>query len=245
MSEQKKTSVKQKEHKEPPMWLIGYNLLSGCLWSFVFLNVFATYIVFDGDMHTVFRLTRIWTTVIQCFAVIEIYNAATGIVKSPFMTTLMQVSSRLLVVLGIWTVYPESSGNYSIAYLTVHFAWGVTEVIRYYYYANHLISQQTPAPGYSAPKVSPILLWLRYNGFLILYPLGISSECYMIYCAIGCALLRNSTIHTGYALFLCLTLISYIPGTIVLFSHMLAQRKKFMRSLKEKKENDKDMIKQE
>lgn len=211
-----------KEKKEPDMKLIAYNLLSGCLWTFAMLNVVATSIVF-GDLHTTFRLTYLWTTAIQSLAVVEIYNSATGAVRSPLLTTTMQVASRLLVVYGVWTLLPESSGNSSYAYITVHIAWGIAEVVRYYYYATHLMSQQKGNPT----TVPPRLEWLRYNAFLVLYPLGISSECYMIFYAVGAAYARPGIFFAVYALFLSLCLVAYIPGTIVLFSHMLRQRAKF------------------
>lgn len=234
----KEEKVTQKTSTDPPTWLIGYNLLSGCLWSFVFLNVFATYLTF-GNLLQTFDLTHYWTTAIQCCAIIEVINAATGVVKSPVITTAMQVASRLLVVLGVWTVLPEASGNTSYAYLTVHFAWGVAEVVRYYYYANHLISQQRQAPGIAPPQVPKFLLWLRYNAFLVLYPMGISSECYMVYRAVGAALARGTSGFTAYALFLCIVLIAYVPGTVVLFSHMLHQRAKQQKTLKTKKVDSK------
>lgn len=221
--------------KEPAIWLIAYNLISGCLWSFVLLNVFATYFVFDRDLYVTFQYTRWWTTVVQSFAVIEIINAATGVVKSPLMTTTMQVLSRLLVVWGVWYVAPDARGNYSNAYLTLHSAWAVTEVIRYYYYANHLMSQQNPLKGFKRHTVPSYLIWLRYNAFIILYPLGISSECYMIYYALGYALTKETTAYTGYALFLAFCLLAYIPGSVILFSHMVRQRAKTLKAAKTKK----------
>lgn len=194
-------------------WLIAYNALSGALWSFAMINVLGTWIVFPQD---VFQLTYKWTTGIQCMAIIEIINSATGVVRSPLMTTLMQVASRLLVVLGIWTLLPYAEGNYSYAYLTVHIAWGVTEVVRYYYYALNLVK-----------AVPQWLEYLRYNLFLVLYPLGISSEIYMIYKALPEAYILSPY----YSLFLLVALIAYLPGTPILYGHMLRQRSKFMKSL--------------
>ncbi|CAC9888407.1 unnamed protein product [Aureobasidium pullulans] len=66
-------------------------------------------------------------------------------------------------------------------------AWSITEVIRYSYFAINL----------STGSVPNAWLWLRYNTFFILYPLGISS--------------------------------SYI-----LFTHMMAQRRKIMRGTRAK-----------
>lgn len=50
------------------------------------------------------------------------------------------------------------------------FAWSFTEVIRYSYYACNLL-------GYE-PSV---LLYIRYTTFYVLYPLGASSEAFLMY----------------------------------------------------------------
>ena len=50
-------------------------------------------------------------------------------------------------------------------------AWSVTEVIRYSYFVWNL--QGNGVPG--------IVTWLRYNTFYVLYPIGISSECVLIW----------------------------------------------------------------
>lgn len=76
-------------------------------------------------------------------------------------------------------------------------AWSVTEVIRYSYFVVTL-SGFKPA----------IITWFRYNTFFVLYPLGISSECYLIYKSIEPA--RN--VNPVYAWALQLILLIYIPG---------------------------------
>jgi very-long-chain (3R)-3-hydroxyacyl-CoA dehydratase len=50
------------------------------------------------------------------------------------------------------------------------FAWSLTEVIRYTFYATSLIAQ----PPYP-------LLYLRYTTFYLLYPLGACSEAFLTY----------------------------------------------------------------
>jgi very-long-chain (3R)-3-hydroxyacyl-CoA dehydratase len=76
-------------------------------------------------------------------------------------------------------------------------AWSVTEVIRYGYFTFTL-------SGYSPG----VMTWLRYNTFYILYPLGISSECWLIYSAIEPA----KQIRQEFAWALQLILFVYIPG---------------------------------
>lgn len=135
-----------------------------------------------------------------------------GVVRAPISTTAMQVASRLLLVWGIVNNFPFLAK--SAGYSTMLIAWSVTEVVRYSYFTFTLSGFQ---PG--------IISWLRYNTFYILYPLGISSECWLIYKAIEPA----RRIRQEYAWVLQLILFIYVPGSYVLFTHMMAQRRKVMR----------------
>jgi hypothetical protein len=83
-------------------------------------------------------------------------------------------------------------------------AWSITEVIRYSYFAINLSS------GGSVPK---LWLWLRYNTFFVLYPLGISSECALVWkAAVGPA-----GEYTGVKEALFVILAVYVPGMWVFF----------------------------
>ena len=125
--------------------------------------------------------------------------------RAPISTTAMQVASRLLLVWGVVDNFPFLAR--SAGYSTMLIAWGVTEVIRYSFFVFTL-------SGYSPGFIS----WLRYNTFFILYPLGISSECLMIYKAIEPA----REIRQEYAWILQLILIIYIPGKPLFFSHLVS-----------------------
>lgn len=99
-------------------------------------------------------------------------------------------------------------------------AWSVTEVIRYSYFAFNLAA--------SPPDV---LAWLRYNTFFVLYPMGISSECWLINRAREPAAQQNE--YLEYVMWAILAV--YVPGSYFLYTYMIAQRKKALRSLKEKR----------
>lgn len=128
----------------------------------------------------------------------------------------MQVASRYLLVHLIASppAFPLST-RHSPAYSTMLFAWSVTEVIRYSYFVFSL----------SGMGVPQLWTWLRYNTFLVLYPLGIASECWLVYQAIPEATTRAEGF--GYALWAILAI--YVPGSYILFTHMLAQRRKIAR----------------
>ncbi|KAK5990119.1 3-hydroxyacyl-CoA dehydratase [Cladobotryum mycophilum] len=194
-------------------YLILYNVLSAFAWGIVLArttNLLAT----EGPQFVYFGVNE-WLTWTQSMAGMEILHSLFGIVRAPLMTTIMQVSSRLLLVWGI--VYPFPFLAQVPTYSSMLIAWSVTEVIRYSFFALTLSGSQ---PSF--------LTWLRYNTFFILYPVGILSECSLVYLATEPAGKRNEL--EKYALYAILAV--YVPGSYILYSYMMTQRKKVMRSLK-------------
>ena len=125
--------------------------------------------------------------------------------RTSVSTTAMQVASRILLVWGVVDAFPYLGKSF--AYSSMLFAWSVTEVIRYSYFTFNL-------SGYSPS----ILTWLRYNTFFVLYPIGISSECWLIYRAVEPA----RTIRSEFAWILMFSLVGYVPG---MFSMLLGNDK--------------------
>jgi very-long-chain (3R)-3-hydroxyacyl-CoA dehydratase len=117
--------------------------------------------------------------VTQSLAALEILHSLIGFVRAPFMTTAMQVASRYLVVWGVMFPFHEGSGyvrpgegivggDYQgvvgkgvgtgagaqfgdYAFLGCLGAWGITECIRYGFFALQL-------GGLPVPKW---WIWLR------------------------------------------------------------------------------------
>lgn len=148
----------------------------------------------------------------------------------------MQVASRLLLVWGIAYPFPHSTAH-SPAFAGMMVAWSVTEVIRYSYFVFLLSSGRIPA----------FLSWLRYNTFYVLYPLGISCECWLVYSATGPAAQVNPLIAYGLWAVLAVYVpgewcpyfpirlnfnADFIAGSYILYTHMMAQRRKVMRGKK-------------
>lgn len=108
----------------------------------------------------------------------------------------MQVASRLFLM---WAIcYPFPHLNASPFYSSMLGAWSTTEVIRYSYFA---LKQVEGVPNW--------LHWLRYSAFLVLYPVGISSEVAMTLQALfGPA----ADFAAWYPYALITVLLSYIPG---------------------------------
>ncbi|KAK4079888.1 tyrosine phosphatase-like protein [Trichoderma afarasin] len=205
-------------------YLILYNAVSAIAWASVLANTVST-LSSGGGPSLVYVTTGEQTKWVQTAAAMEILHSLFGVVRAPLFTTLMQVASRFLLVWGVLFLYPYLAVE-SPTYSSMLIAWSVTEVIRYSYFALSLA-------GFT-PR---ILTWLRYNTFFILYPIGIMSECSLIYfAAVGPA--ANATEYPltlmPYILYGILAI--YVPGAYILYTHMMAQRRKVMRSLKTKDE---------
>lgn len=197
----------------------------------------------------------------QSLAVLEILHSVLGIVRAPVLTTTMQVASRLLLVWGVMYPFRDRGdgrggvigGDYAaiiaagkgqpgagpapgfspgmrgpgakwgdLAFLGCLIAWGVTECIRYSFFAMHLLGKGVQ------PWFRSWLTWWRYNTFYVLYPVGISSECILIILSLD----RAAEVHPLYRWFLVVVLAIYVPGSYILYTHMIAQRQKALRGKK-------------
>lgn len=124
----------------------------------------------------------------------------------------MQVSSRFALVWGALHFYPSIAA--SPAYSSMLLAWSFTEVIRYAFFALTL-SGIEPA----------VLQWIRYSGFYVLYPLGISSELWELFLAFNLA--RKEENVPKWAI-IAVVMATYLPGAPKLYGHMMRQRRKVL-----------------
>ncbi|OAL37062.1 hypothetical protein AYO20_03539 [Fonsecaea nubica] len=212
-------------------YLVAYNTVCLALWSVITLRaVFLIPTLFalgkpQGLLDALFPLLK-WT---QTIALLEILHATVGLVRASPLTTAMQVASRILVVWVVLNLFPQivaTTNSYGksvpgsttgpIAFAGILLAWGTTEVIRYGFFVwKAAISEMVPTG----------LTWLRYNTFFVLYPIGISSECLLMYLALKPAAKQGLRID----LLLKAVLLIYVPGSYILYTHMMAQRRKVMK----------------
>lgn len=215
----KQKSARQSQPPASPLktgYLVLYNALSACAWAAVLSRTIKT--TTSEGPESVFDRDGEFTKWVQTGALLEVLHSLFGVVRAPLQSTVMQVASRILLVWGIGEHFPEAAQHW--AYATMLVAWSVTEVIRYSYFALNL----SASPPY-------FLSWLRYNTFFVLYPMGISSECWLINRSREPAAQISEWVVYG----LWAILAVYVPGSYILFTHMMSQRKKALRALKEKK----------
>ncbi|KFA68833.1 hypothetical protein S40285_01150, partial [Stachybotrys chlorohalonatus IBT 40285] len=215
MADVSKPRAKQPSSPAKTAYLVLYNFASAVAWSVVLGRAVSVCAV-RGPQFVPFAVGE-WTRWTQTMAGMEVLHSLLGVVRAPLLTTIMQVASRFILVWGI--VYPFSHLAQSPFYTSMLVAWSITEVIRYSYFALTLSGFQ--------PR---FLTWLRYNTFFVLYPLGISSECALLWLATEPAGQRSEL--AKWVLYT--VLLVYIPGSYTLYTYMMSQRRKVLRDLKAK-----------
>ncbi|KIJ68154.1 hypothetical protein HYDPIDRAFT_107817 [Hydnomerulius pinastri MD-312] len=159
-----------------------------------------------------------WAAVapVQSLAALEVLHVLLGLVRSPLPTTLMQVSSRLILVWAIVARFHLTHSN--PFYTTMVLAWSLTEVPRYTYYALGLLGVEAPA----------WLTWLRYTTFYVLYPVGAGSEALVALSTIPewqNGLYVNWGIEDWVKAGMVLI---WIPGLYIMYTHMIRMRRKVL-----------------
>ncbi|OAA66009.1 phosphatase-like protein [Niveomyces insectorum RCEF 264] len=224
------------------LYLTLYNFASALLWTVVLgrtvfdASVVALVAASSGvaPLAWVSPTTTTFVRWTQTLALLEVVHALFGIVRAPLVTTAMQVASRLLLVWPVLFLRPAAT-TISPFYASMLLAWSLTEVIRYSYFVVSL------ARGGAAARPRPPPAWftrLRYSTFLVLYPVGIASEVRLVYLAARTTpvVFRSDAVAAylppaAYTTALHVLLATYVPGSYILYTYMLAQRRKVLRRL--------------
>eukprot|EP01070_Trichotokara_eunicae_P011552 Trichotokara_eunicae@DN7565_c0_g1_i1.p1 len=200
-------------------YLLAYNATLTTLWLWVGASALGA---FGSSASSVefWNAVKLPIFVAQTMSVLEILHVMLGLVKSPLGVTATQVLSRLHVVWIVWNV----EANARFCFITL-LAWTIAELIRYPFY---FLSQLDRVPKF--------LVTLRYSAFLVLYPMGISGEVFSILKALpvmksdwtGYPIALPNRLNFQFDLYWCYLLILafYLPGSPVMYKHMLLQRRK-------------------
>ena len=185
-------------------YLAAYNLTAFIFWL-------AYLFVFISAGLKLDAVGLLLLNVAQGMAILEILHTILKWVKSPVLSTTAQVFSRVLVVvlINVFIQSPPLTPVAEIGIKIVSFAWGITELVRYSFYFLGLLDIQ--------PRW---LLWMRYTFFIVLYPLGVTGEWFII----ASPLIAHFawTLYTAMVGALSISYICYFP---VLYMYMWKQRK--------------------
>ncbi|KAI5965006.1 hypothetical protein KGF57_000799 [Candida theae] len=203
-------------------YLLLYNGASASLWAYILyrcsIDISHGYYSFHpghGTPHKFMIATQLFNSSF------EFLHSVLGLVPTPIPTLLLQSFARLVILVGICFVIPESPANYNIyTFAGLTLAWSITEIIRYGFYVLKL--GKFPVPYF--------VLWLRYSAFFVLYPLGLVCESATVYNSYQVVATRLP----GYSKFLKYALPLYLPGFLYLYSYMIKQRRKVLTREKQK-----------
>ncbi|GAA5915280.1 enoyl-CoA hydratase PHS1 [Sporobolomyces salmoneus] len=234
-SKSKSTASRASPPKSSPiktLYLVLYNLSSALAWTYVLSLVIKhmsggdgyiglkEFVGVQGGLETLAKRARTafdhlgdqvkW---VQTAAILEAVHSATRLVRSPLGTTVAQIASRLLIVWYICILYPQVPET--PFYVSMVTAWSFAEIIRYLHYATNLLNVKVP-----------ILEWIRYTAFYVLYPVGAGSEATLIYFSAHFA--REKFGPLGYFATIGLTMF-WPPALAFMMSHMHVQRRKHLR----------------
>lgn len=208
-------------------YLFTYNAVQVVGWSYILYQLVNYYLLQGPEFRAGIPLwdyTRVAVIIFQNAAFVEILNACFGLVKSNPMLTLFQVFSRMMLVVGVVMATPTAKVSPGLPIAL--FAWCITEIIRYGYYALNIIK-----------FVPHILVFLRYTTFIVLYPVGVTGELLCFWWAqryakttsvwsIEMPNIYNATF--SYFTLLWIVMLGYIPLFPQLYMHMFAQRRKIL-----------------
>ena len=141
-------------------YLFLYNISSCLGWAYVVYLVAMSLLTGDAAQDMWEKVAEP-LRVVQTLALLEVAHSLFGLVRSPLITTVMQVGSRISLLWIYSNSYVACQQHWSLYWMIG--SWALVEVPRYLFYALNLYTSKVPFP----------IFWLRYTLFMVLYPTGI------------------------------------------------------------------------
>lgn len=209
-------------------YLVLYNLVQSCGWGMALFKA-AGHAAGTASEASLWAASGGLIYILTMYTMLEVVHSFFGMVRAPVFTTAMQVFSRVCLVTVVQAT-PNAHDLSPWLYFMV-FAWSLTEVVRYMFYAL----------GLMGVEVYPIK-FLRYSMFLVLYPMGVSGEIGCMHRAFLDGVLTSTNESSAWLLTYLtkpvFTTVSFWPfmlicwggGLFLLYSMMLGQRAKALGS---------------
>lgn len=138
----------------------------------------------------------------QILAVIEVISAAKGSTGSTLAASSIQVGARIAVS-GLLFFFLPVGPHWIVMLLGV--AWAGADTLRYLYYLQ---------------KTNRVWAWLRYSGFIVLYPMGMTLENMIVW--------RLMQHYLSEPLWFFLPFLSiYLVFALKMYRYMMGQRRRF------------------
>ncbi|KAK7312496.1 hypothetical protein VNO77_36396 [Canavalia gladiata] len=198
------------------LYLLAYNSIQAIGWTLssskILCNLLST-----ASLHGAYASAGHLISFLQCAAFLEVIHGAVGLVPSGALLPLMQWGGRTHFVLAIVGKLDELQELPSV--FITFLAWSMAEVIRYSHYAFSCLGN---CPSW--------ITYLRYTAFIVLYPLGMGGEMWVMYKALP-IIKKNpyadsySVLPFSYYDFLKVVLVVYPFLWFKLYLHLFKQRR--------------------
>ena len=215
-----------------------YNLFCIAIWLGVLVLIIMAAVESEsfqawGDTYVEGSKLRIMLQIANAVALIELLFACVGWTRNSAFTVFLQVIGKNATTFLAFPLVPKASestifiAKYPIIQIAI-LMWSSTEPIRYSY--NTFQSLKNGLVGH-----------LRYNMFWILYPVGVGAEmctwwaarCYIVSIEdenerpLTVLMPNKMNVAIRFEWVIYFTLLSYCIGFPQLYSHMIAQHKRF------------------
>ena len=207
------------------LYLILYNFLQLCGWSFFFFKGI-NLIINSKSFQEIYLDTHLILEYCQYGAFMEIIHSIIGLVRSSIFATSIQIIGRIIIVVILQ--FFESA--ISKGYLLIFFAWSIVEIVRYTYYIINLLQKE-----FVKFNIPYLLIWCRYSFFIVLYPIGVSGEMITVWNAkkdfSKFILYQGNNFNFTVANLIYPIWLFYIPALVYLYGYLFKQRRKVLNRL--------------
>lgn len=204
------------------LYLFFYNSVQALGWAIALFRIIIDFIS-TKSVNSAYASAGDLICFLQTLGFIEVLHGALGIVPSGFLFPLMQWGGRTHFVLAIVRRLIEVQE--SPALFITFVAWCFMEMIRYPFYA---LSTLGNCPSF--------ITYLRYTAFIVIYPIGVSGEMWIMY--ISLPLIMEKNLYANYFSALPFTYYAFVKGVLIsypilwlqLYLYLFKQRRSKLRS---------------
>ncbi|CAH1432410.1 unnamed protein product [Lactuca virosa] len=213
------------------LYLFIYNSVQALGWAIALFRIVIDF-VSTKSINGAYASAGDLICLLQTLGFIEVLHGALGIVPSGFLFPLMQWGGRTHFVIAI--VHRLLEVQKSPAVFITFVAWCCMEIIRYPFYALNCLGN---CPSF--------LTYLRYTAFIVIYPIGVLGEMWIMYQSLPVIMEKNlfanyfSALPFTYYTFVKVVLICYPFLWLQLYLYLFKQRRSKLRTRNEKQKKKK------
>lgn len=183
--------------KSKNLFMFIYSILQFLGWTYILYEI----LKYTFNYHDARSLNKalLALRIVQSLQIFDVIFAFLNMTKANKFASFIQVVSRII---NTFWLYHDTTPR-TIILLTLY-PWSISDMIRSLYYLL---------------KDYYFIQFLRYNLFLILYPLGVTGE------ILAMEYFRTS--HSEWTIYLRLLQASFVLGLFYLYAYLLKQRSQF------------------